>query len=243
MSTVPFIIDELTIEVWDGASLGTGCMSESDFKTTSERSSCCSVSKTIRINVGDYAFTSSIQDGYGIPAGFYAPIAFIPVFIYICYFRRKMRLRREKRAKLDPTYAAMLKEERKRNHMSFFTVFCCRSCDNDPSLNPNQKEIEMTSQRDRSSLDESPNHASTMGEGDAMFGRDDYPCSSSSSFFEKMRKSPGYSKLVQQEDAVATSGAFKGLNNLLNATESGEGDAMAWHVQYVAGKPLFTHIR
>lgn len=81
------------------------------------------------------------------------------------------------------------------------------------------------------------------GDTDAMYGRDDYPCSSSNSFYDKMRQSPNYSKLVQQEDAVATSKVFKGLNNLLDATESGEGDAMAWHVQYVAGKPLFTHIR
>lgn len=33
MSATPNVEDEITIEVWDGAALGTGCLAAGDFKT------------------------------------------------------------------------------------------------------------------------------------------------------------------------------------------------------------------
>jgi len=53
--------DAVTVQVWDGARFGSGCLQESTFKTTSVRQGCCASTLVLRVRVGDYAFERTVR--------------------------------------------------------------------------------------------------------------------------------------------------------------------------------------
>jgi len=87
-------------------------MPETDFKTYSERPLCYSLSLNLPVAVGPYAFeTTILADGSSSsnwPAGFYAPLGFIPVLLYVWLYSRKLKRQRAQREARDPEYAALI---------------------------------------------------------------------------------------------------------------------------------------
>lgn len=87
-------------------------MPEADFKTYSERPTCYSLSLNLPVAVGPYAFeTTILADGSSRgswPAGFYAPLGFIPVLLYVWLYSRKLKRQRAQREARDPEYAALI---------------------------------------------------------------------------------------------------------------------------------------
>jgi hypothetical protein len=87
-------------------------MPEADFRTFSERPVCYSLSLELPVAVGPYAFeTTILADGSSRgswPAGFYAPLGFIPILLYVWCYSRKLKQRRLARAARDPEYAALI---------------------------------------------------------------------------------------------------------------------------------------
>ena len=119
----------MTVEVWDGAALGTGCIPRVDFRTMSLRPDCYGLRVSLAIDVGDFASTYGVVEEIPLPAGIYFGILLLPIMCYVAvrWFRERKHTRKkmEIRAK-----AALLLQRGGMNTQgpSVLSLFC-RSCD------------------------------------------------------------------------------------------------------------------
>jgi hypothetical protein len=129
MSSKPFLKDEVTVEVWDGAALGTGCLPSFDFKTQSMRPMCCALKRVMQVEVGDYAFEATISATYALPMGVFAPLLLIPALCYVWWYSARMKRRRLQRMETDPLFRG--REERRAAAVAANRTLpekCCCAC-------------------------------------------------------------------------------------------------------------------
>ena len=122
--------DEVTVEVWDGASLGTGCIPRVDFRTASVRPGCHGLRLHLGVQVGDFASNFGAVEKVPLPGGVFAALLLIPIFIYVAMRWRRARSDRREIAHLRESAARLLGSEfwRKRGGPNVLSLFC-RSCD------------------------------------------------------------------------------------------------------------------
>jgi len=119
MSAEPYVEDVVTVQVWDGAALGTGCLPASDFKTASSRPKCCAAGRALRVAVGDYAGAASMAEDAALPPAAYASLLLAPILAYVLAYKGKLRWRRWRRLRSDPAFAARVARRRAQERARF----------------------------------------------------------------------------------------------------------------------------